>query len=344
MENAINKIDGKGGATWAVKQLGSAAYKSLAIGLAAMCALTARADQDSCLQDKISHAPGNVTVDELRASWGVAAARDDTRSVTQRRITAERQSVDRAFSITAHKPNLILPATYNDTPNTAPFDAIGEQGAVEELEAIIQVSVKFPLVNDLFNRRNDIFFAYTTRAWWQAYNSELSKPFRETNYEPEVFLRHYGGPSAMGLALAHWDIGYVHQSNGRSQALTRSWDRLFARTMIDIGSELSLMLESWYRLPESKKHDELPREYQYFGYGQMRFIYANRKNTYTYTWRPGTKKQSSELTWSYPLSRHFRFYVSYFHGYGESLLDFSARTERIGIGFAVNDFLLAEQW
>jgi phospholipase A1 len=55
--------------------------------------------------------------------------------------------------------------------------------------------------------------------------------------------------------------------------------------------------------------------------------------------RQGTDKGALELTWSYPLSNFLRVYAAYFNGYGESLLDYDQRIERIGIGFALNDYL-----
>ena len=79
--------------------------------------------------------------------------------------------------------------------------------------------------------------------------------------------------------------------------------------------------------------------HRYLGYGDARLVYAPNKNTFTVMVRPGTQKQAFELTWSYPISKHVRLYAQYFNGYGESLLDYDVRTERWGIGFAINDYL-----
>ena len=55
--------------------------------------------------------------------------------------------------------------------------------------------------------------------------------------------------------------------------------------------------------------------------------------------RPGTQENAVEMTWSYPITKTLRIYTQYFNGYGESLLDYNVRTERIGIGIAINDIV-----
>jgi len=98
-------------------------------------------------------------------------------------------------------------------------------------------------------------------------------------------------------------------------------------------------LEAWYRIPEDDDDDDNPDIYQYRGYGQIRAAWTPNRNTFTAMYRPGTKEAGLELTWSYPLNDHMRIYSKYYSGYGESLIDYDHRVERIGIGFAINDFL-----
>ena len=299
---------------------------------------------EECLIKKLKQVDPDTSISTIRAACTMEAAKDAITSQAElpasaRRIKLEREAQSREFTITPHRPNYILPITYNDTPNNKPFQAIGEEGVVDEVEALLQVSIKVPIVQNVSGNNADVFFAYTNRAWWQAYNDDFSKPFRETNYEIEVFYRYYGGPTFLGLDMAGWDVGYNHQSNGRSQLLSRSWDRIYGQVAFNVTDNSLLTLRGWYRIPEDDEDDEMPDEQRYLGYGDARFIYAADKSTYSIMWRPGTEKHSVEMTWSYPINDQFRFYTYFYNGYGESLLDYDEKSERIGIGIALNDYL-----
>jgi len=304
---------------------------------------------DQCLLDQLSSANGTTTADEIRAACATgpvetpattasSATTTSNETLLQKRFRSEFDAQNRPYTISTHRPNYILPYTHNGNVNRN-IEGFETEGALLEKEEIkFQVSMKLPIWRGVFSDSNDLYFAFTSTAWWQAYNSDLSSAFRETNYEPEFFLRHYGGPEFLGGKVAGFDIGFNHQSNGRAQGLSRSWNRIVGQVGLDY-DDLVLSARAWYRIPEDDEDDDNPHMHRYYGYGEVRGTYAPNKNTFSAMFRPGTDKSSVELTWSYPINDYLRFYTQYFNGYGESLLDYNARTERIGIGVALNDFL-----
>ena len=304
------------------------------------------ATQQSCLLDQLESATAETTVAQLRAACEMEESARVTElpapaappSLFDTRMRSEFDTMGRPFVITPHHPNYMLPLTYNSKVNQASVEPLGFDEPLDKEEVKFQISIKMPLWREIIHPTNDLLFAFTGIAWWQAFNEGFSEPFRESNYEPEVIFRHYGGPRILGLRVTGFDLGFNHQSNGRSGSLSRSWNRVLGSVMLEKG-HVALGLRAWYRIPEDLGDDENPHMHRYLGYGQMRAVYAPNRNTFTAMFRPGTEKNAFELTWSYPISEALRIYAQYFNGYGESLVDYNVRTERVGIGVAVNDFL-----
>jgi len=291
-----------------------------------------------CLTERTTDTTPASTIDSPSKIDVPLKKKDPEGASFSRQIAAEQQSLDRSYSLTPHNPNYLLAYSLRNDPNTSGLNP--EEGRLDKQEAVLQISVKFPLWREILGTNNDLLFSYTGKSWFQAYNSALSKPFRETNYEPEIFLRHYGNIQLpLGIQVAGWDIGWNHQSNGRSEPLSRSWDRLMSRIALDVTPNFSMMLRAWYRFPESEEEDDNPDIYRYMGYGDFRAIWTPNRNTFTAMFRPGTEESGFEFTWSYPINNHFRIFTQYYNGYGESLIDYDRKVERIGIGFAINDFL-----
>jgi len=252
--------------------------------------------------------------------------------------------VAQKFVLLQHKTNFVMPFSFNNKPNNSPFDAnldsdlLAQRGDfVQPLEAEFQVSFKFLIEKNLFNTRGDLFLAYTQHAWWQLYNGSWSKPFRETNYNPEVFYRWNlkDTVSLDSLFMAGFDFGYMHESNGQINELSRSWDRIFLRAMWTTNI-FRLVTTFWYRLPE-KKADQNPDILDFLGPGELEFIFQPKKHEFRIVYIPGFKRSGVELSYSYPVSRDLRFYTKFNYGYGHSLIDYNHKVQRLGVGFSVAD-------
>ncbi|HHH47964.1 MAG TPA: phospholipase [Gammaproteobacteria bacterium] len=295
-----------------------------------------------CLLDRLKQASAGTPVSELRNQCQDL----EEVSVVGERLFDERVVESNPFAITAHKPNYVLPLTYNSRPNEAPY--AGLEGRLQNLEVKFQLSLKFQVASGVLGRHSLLFFAYTNQSYWQAYNSEFSSPFRETNHEPEVFLLLPQRWSLFGLRNRVIVLGLNHQSNGRSGSQSRSWNRLYANFVFE-RRNLVLSLRPWYRVPEASKTsaadpigDDNPDILDYMGHGELRAIYKHGRNTYSLMLRNNlrsTNRGAVELGWSFPIGERVKGYVQYFNGYGESLIDYDARVNRLGVGIALTDWL-----
>ena len=156
-----------------------------------------------------------------------------------------------AFLFRPHRPNYFLPIKYSSSPNNTPFQGtlIQPDLGLDKLETELQLSFKIKGMEGVFGHDNaDLWFGYTITSFWQAYNDTISSPFRETNYEPEMILAYRTDYEIAGFRGRFINLGMVHQSNGRSEGLSRSWNRVYAQFGFE-RDNLALLIRPWYRIP-----------------------------------------------------------------------------------------------
>jgi len=247
------------------------------------------------------------------------------------------------YLISLYRPNYFLLGRYSDRPNEAPFDVLFNafdktDAELDSTETEFQLSFKARLwATD--DRRFGVWAAYTQRSQWQVYNSDLSAPFRETNYEPEVFVTYNPALSFGGFDWRLLNVGYNHQSNGRADPISRSWDRLFAEFGIERG-DFALLVRPWVVIDDGG--DDNPDITDYMGWGDATATYKWEGHSFTLMGRgnPETGKGTVQLTWmSPPVLGPLRAYVEAFSGYGDSLIDYNWYQNTIGVGISLNDYL-----
>ncbi|MBY5945906.1 phospholipase A [Photobacterium rosenbergii] len=246
------------------------------------------------------------------------------------------------FRLTPHEPSYILPASYNDKPNEEVWQQLRPGSEMDNLEVKFQISGKIKLWDNLYKDNWDVWFGYTQTAWWQLYNSGESAPFRETNYSPEVFVSYYSNYDVFGFELIATDFGLIHQSNGRSEPLSRSWNRIYANFELTKGNFL-LSIQPWYRLPEDADDDDNPDIDKYLGYGNYRLSYKSDGHLMSIllrnNFRTSDNKGGVELSWAFPVYETVKLYLQYYNGYGESLIDYDHYTNRISLGLLIYDWI-----
>lgn len=252
----------------------------------------------------------------------------------------EQESESNPLAITVYRRNYLLPWTYNTNPNQDAFESISSEGNADNAEVKFQISLKINVLEDIFGDNGDLYFAYTQRSWWQAYNADASSPFRETNYEPEAFVSFDNDLTLFGWTNTLNRIGYAHQSNGQSEPLSRSWNRLYVDMLFQRGDWAVSVAPHW-RIPESDAEDDNPDLENYIGYGDITVVRAFGDHEVSMMLRgnPDKHHYGIQLDYSFPLAGKIRGYVQYYDGYGESLIDYDQDVQRLGLGFSLNTFL-----
>ena len=249
-----------------------------------------------------------------------------TESALDNRMEGDKEALDNSFAMTQHRQNYILPMTYITNPNSAGNSELTEEN-IDKKEAKFQVSTKFPLYLEEAGF-DGVYFGFTLTSFWQLYNSEVSKPFRETNYEPEVFWQETADYSVFGYKFNTFQVGFNHMSNGQSGLQSRSWNRLFASIVFSDNDDI-YYLKTWYRIPEDEKDDindptgdENPDIQDYYGRIELGYgrkigafkMMALLRNNLDFDENRG----SIQLDFTYPISDRYELLLQYFNGYGDS--------------------------
>ncbi len=242
-----------------------------------------------------------------------------------------------------YHPNYGLFGRYTTDVNNAPyqplFDAFDEEGEFDSVEAKFQLSFKARLWASQ-ERDAGVWFAYTQQNQWQVYDTDMSSPFRETNYMPEVILNLRPGTALGDWRLNQLNFGINHQSNGRADPISRSWDRVDVEAGIERG-DFALLAKAWARV-DFGGEDDNPDITDYLGYGEVTGIWKPGNQSFTATLRgnPATGKGAGQVTWMSPaLWGPMKAYVQVFSGYGESMIDYDWNQTTFGVGVAMNDRL-----
>lgn len=193
----------------------------------------------------------------------------------------------------------------------------------------LQISFKTPIV-----RKLSFYFAYTQAMFWSL--SEQSKPFRDLTYNPELFYRwankHWGILESVDFGL------FSHNSNGKKDFDSRSYDKQYLR--FNFAREGRRWVTRFSTEFAYLNHfDGTNRDIQnYIGplalsisFIQLFDAYID-KSEVSLKASPGGKFAGEWGRGGYQVSWAFRlgkidivpaFYLQYYHGFAETLLNYN---------------------
>jgi len=235
-----------------------------------------------------------------------------------------KQYAQSLYNIKAYKANYFLPVSYK-------YDGVYHQVGTHQLKSTeieFQFSLRYDFGTNLLGLHEIYSFGYTQRSFWQAYGK--SAYFRESNYNPEFFTTipiGYNHIKALRIALAH-------QSNGRGGTNERSWNYIAGSVFFQTGL-LFTKVRLWHRFKDTIDYN--PTLIDYMGHGDVEFIFPYKKHLMKLLLRSNFDGENGvEFSYSYPVSKDLFLYIKTFNGYGESLIDFDNKIDKVGIGFSIS--------
>lgn len=235
-------------------------------------------------------------------------------------------SAGRGLSL--HKPMYLMPYTWSP------------QYEGRHTEMVFQLSFK----QQLFGL--PLYAAYTQKSFWQAYDFSESSPFRETDYNPELFYRYIPADRVRWFHLGA-DVGFEHESNGRGLPDSRSWNRFYAAIFQAEDNHL-IYWKWWYRIPANDnlpptdpERDDNPHIGYYYGYSELTYeqqLWGKQLARAMVRFNPVTGKGAVNLQYTIPnnaANPDFFWFLYLWQGYGEDLLNYNHSTFRLGVGVAL---------
>ncbi|HSG22051.1 MAG TPA: phospholipase A [Azonexus sp.] len=255
------------------------------------------------------------------------------------------------FIVRTYMPNFILPAHFTSNINRSPSSPTHPDGGnnpnYKPAEVKLQLSLRAKVAEDLLLPGADLWVAYTQRSLWQVWDSEDSSPFRSTDYQPEAIyivpVPEKFGTLPFGWNLRMLQLGAAHQSNGQSDPLSRSWNRVYLGAGFERGN-FGLLFRANQRV-RIQKIDDNPDIVDYVGRDEISMWWSPGVSTVNLTWRTklsSLDKGSLQLDWTYPVFADqplgLRWYAQFFSGYGASMLDYNHRQNTLSFGLTLFQF------
>jgi phospholipase A1 len=208
-------------------------------------------------------------------------------------------------------------------------------------DAKFQLSIRHRLTKSVLPFNTFLMLTYTQKSFWEIYRESF--PFRDSNYNPGLLLltpvidRNH----LYGIVT----FAFEHESNGRDGLDSRSWNYFVLSNVYFFNACFSVQAKiraGWV----SRGDAELgkggnPDLYKYRGYGLMAFNYRSLKDKFWMSalinprGKFGRFNTQIELNFKYSEKFNQYFFIQWYDGYGDSLLEYNRYTSMLRIGICI---------
>ena len=204
-----------------------------------------------------------------------------------------------------------------------------------------QVSIAQKLTKSKLPGGTFLFLAYTQNVAWDVFKNSM--PMHDFTFNPGIGI---GKPLfSKGRFLGKATLMLEHMSNGRDSIQSRSWNRVSLGATIMIDEQLTVDGKIWVPIVDGENN----RDIKYVGIFQsgVTFMTHNRKfGASVHLVKRGNWKldfnTTIDLFWR-PWDRANQyFFLQWYNGYGETLLDYNQFHNRLRVGIVIKPRFFSE--
>lgn len=220
--------------------------------------------------------------------------------------------------------------------------SIGRKPTKENTNIKFQISIAQRLTNATLPWGTYLYLFYSQKCFWNVL--ENSMPMTDLNFNPGIGLtkplfvkNRYVGKLSLILE---------HESNGRDSIWSRSWNKVSLASNIIIDPNLMVAGKIWIPIIDGQNNKDI---LDYCGIYQMsvQAMTYNRKFTGSLTLvkrRGWNLNYNTILELAYRFSRKSNqyFFLQYYNGYGEGLLDYKQFHSQLRVGIVIKPQLFSD--
>ena len=205
-----------------------------------------------------------------------------------------------------------------------------------------QISIAQKLTRSVLPWQTYIFLMYTQKTFWNVF--EKSLPMHDLNFNPGIgwskpFFNKDRYVGKLTLLLEH-------ESNGRDSIQSRSWNRISIGGSVLIDPWIMVYGKVWIPIIDGQNNRDI---LNYCGIYQtgVEIATLDRKFIWdiTFVKRKGWNLNFNtifEFSWRFHKKSNQYFFLQYYNGYGESLLDYNQFHSRLRAGIVIKPKFFSE--
>lgn len=212
---------------------------------------------------------------------------------------------------------------------------IGQKISSTNSDVKFQVSISQRLTKSTLPFNTYLFLAYSQKCFWNVFQESL--PMRDLNFNPGIGLSKL--LIVKGKLIGKLTLMIEHESNGRDGDDSRSWNRISYGGNVFLTPNLMIHAKAWIPIVDGKNNKDL-LDYAGLFQSGMQVTSNDKRWGFAITM---VKRKGWRLSYNTIIEANYRlfknenqyFFIQYYNGYAEGLLDYNKFHSRLRAGLVI---------